>query len=257
MVLATLRSSIDEYARGKRWYWYVPLWLFGIFVCIKLFGFDMFGGLPIVLAIPYSFDFLLHELAHIVTGFLPPLLTASAGSISELMLGIGLVLGGFYWRNYFAVLFCMLWLDLACQSAGTYMADAVPQQVPLVSLGGALSGQDPLHDWNYVFGQLHLLGASDAIGTTLRVIGNGIGLFGLAFAAWIIYKMAASASLDTTQPPSNSSAKRPHLVATVAAPSSPRSIYPEPTQGPFAEHHDPRADHPTTRDRKPTDSRQS
>ena len=243
MVLATFRASLDEYTKDKLWYWHIPLWLFGAYIFIKLLGFNMLVGLPVVLLVPYSFDFVLHEFAHLFTAPLPAVLTASAGSGSELLLGTGLVVGAFYFRNYFASMFCLLWFDLTCQSAGTYMADAIPQRLPLVSLGGALSGQDPIHDWYFVFGKLHMLGASAFIGNSLRFVGHVAGLVGMLFAAWLIYRMAAAASspqAETAQ--SKLPAKPVHSVATIAAPSPNRFIYPEPIRGNLAPHHDPSLD---------------
>lgn len=246
MVLATLKASVNEYAKDKLWYWHIPLWLFGAYIFVKLLGFNMVAGLQTVLLVPYSFDFVLHEFAHLFTAFLPAVLTASAGSISELLLGTGLVVGAFYFRNYFASMFCLLWFDLTCQSAGTYMADAIPQHLPLVSLGGAFSGQDPIHDWHFVFSKLHMLGMSVFIGNSLRFVGHVAGLFGMLFAAWIIYKMAAATSVPhTTTTTPTPLAKPAHTVARIAAPSPNRSIYPEPTQGTLAPHHDPALDSDT------------
>lgn len=202
MSISGFDASVTEYARGKMWYWYLPLWLFGVYVFWQLFVFDMAGQqMPAVLIVPYSFNFVMHELAHIFTAFLPPVLTASAGSGSELLLGAVLVVMAFWQRSYFASLFSALWLALACQSAGQYMADAIPRRIPLVSLGGALSGQDAVHDWHFVFGQLHLLDASYFIGGSLRFIGMLAASLGLLFTAWLLYKMAitpASIPADTT-----------------------------------------------------------
>lgn len=235
---AAFADSVQEYAVGKDWYWYLPLWLFGAYVFVKLVGFNMLVGLPIVLLVPYSFDFMLHEMAHLVTAFLPPVLTASAGSVSELLLGTGLVIGAFWFRNYFAAMFCCLWFDLTAQSAGTYMADAIPRRLPLVSLGGALSGQDPVHDWHFVFGQLHMLGISGFIGNSIRAVGHVVGLFGLLFAAWIIYRIAATAQDQVAhrQPlPAKPAGTVPPIVTTVQG----RPTYPEPTRGLLAKHTEP------------------
>lgn len=193
MSISDFSAHIDEYVIGKTWYWYLPLWLIGLYAYIVLFQFNLVDGqLPFIWLIPYSFDFLLHEMAHIFTAFLPAVMTASAGSISELLLGVGLVTMALWQRSYFASMVCFLWLDLACQSAGQYMADAIPQRLPLVSLGGALSGQDPIHDWHFVFGQLHLLDISVFIGDSIRVFGLVTGFFGVTFAAWLIYKMSCT-----------------------------------------------------------------
>ncbi|HSX15426.1 MAG TPA: hypothetical protein VLF40_01415 [Candidatus Saccharimonadales bacterium] len=236
---ASFKNSVNEYAVGKLWYWYVPLWLFGLYVFVRLLGFNMLSGTAtFVIIVPYSFDFMLHELAHIVTAFLPGVLTAAAGSGSELLLGCGLVFGAFWFRNYFALLFCCLWCDLTFQSAGTYMADAIPQRLPLVSLGGALSGQDPVHDWHYVFGQLHLLGASAFIGNSLRVFGHLVGIFGLVFTVWILYKMAAAAETPAKPATPAPAAHRKPLPNSATWPE-PHSPYPAVTKGPLAERHEP------------------
>ena len=233
MVFAGFRASLDEYAQNKQWYLHIPLLLFGIYIFVKLLGFNMLEGLPFVLLVPYSFDFMLHEFAHIFTAFLPSILTASAGSISELLLGSGLVVGAFYFRNYFASMFCLLWFDLTCQSAGTYMADAIPQRLPLVSLGGALSGQDPVHDWHFVFGKLHMLDMSNFIGNSIRFVGHVAGLLGVVFATWLIYKMAAAASTPKTETVQSGLPVSP-VRAVPAAPRAKKSIYPEPTRGDLA-----------------------
>jgi hypothetical protein len=191
MTISSLNTRVEKYAAGKIWYWYLPLWLFGLYIFYELFQLDMaHQQMPLVLIIPYSADFLLHEWAHIFTAFLPAVMTASAGSLSELGLGTTLVVMAFWQRSYFAALFCLLWLDLACQSAGQYMADAIPQQLQLVSLGAALSGGEAKHDWHFVFGQLHILQASYFIGDSIRIIGDLAGLLGVAFSAWLLYKMS-------------------------------------------------------------------
>lgn len=192
MSISDLNASVEKYAVGKLWYWYLPLWLLGFYMFVELFQFDMTRQqMPFVWIIPYSFNFFMHEWAHIFTAWLPPVLTASAGSGSELLLGTVLIIMAFWQRSYFASMFCFLWFALACQSAGQYMADAVPQRLPLVSLGAALSGSsEAKHDWNFVFGQLHLLDASAFIGNSLRAIGMLAGLFGVLFAAWVLYKIA-------------------------------------------------------------------
>lgn len=199
MALADLRANIDTYAQDKWWQWHIPLWLFGAYVFYKMLGFDLTGPLPFVVAVPHAFDFMLHELAHILTAWLPPVVSAGAGSFSELLLGIALVWGAFTMRNYFASLFCFLWLMLACLSVGAYMADAVPRQIPLVSLGGALAGsENATHDWHFIFGELNMLGASGFIGGIFRVFGILAGLAGLLFSGWIIYKMATAAGSKPT-----------------------------------------------------------
>jgi hypothetical protein len=193
MNFANMRQQVDQYVKGKTWYWYVPVWLLGLYIFVHLLGYDPNQPLPLVIAVGQSFDFFLHEMAHIVTGFLPPILTAAAGSFSELLLGAALVFGAFKTRSYMTSLICCLWFMLACQSAGTYMADARAQRLDLVSLGAMLSGSDEAtHDWHFVFGQLHILGLDTFIGGSVRFIGIVVGLTGLIFSGWVIYMMYQS-----------------------------------------------------------------
>jgi hypothetical protein len=199
MAFSDYQKDITAYACGKKWYWYLPLWCVGGYVFIGLLDFDPNKQLPFLISIAQSFDFMLHEMAHIVTAFLPALLTAAAGSISELLLGATLVIMAWRQRSYFTVLITSLWCMLACQSVGTYMADARQERLQLVSLGGALSGSDKtIHDWNFIFGRLHMLAFDRFIGGCVRAVGVVIGLGGLIFSAWLIYRMAA-----TPQPISN------------------------------------------------------
>jgi hypothetical protein len=199
MTFANPKQNITAYVKGKTWYWYIPLWVLSLYAFVEILQYDPNEPLPLIVAIPQSFDFFLHEMAHIVTAFLPAVLTASAGSLSEILLGTTLIYTAFRTRGYFASVFCFLWFMLACQSAGTYMADARSQKLALVSLGAMLSGSDEtIHDWHFVFGKLHILALDKVIGYSVRSVGVIAGLFGLAFSAWIIYQMAAASG--TPQP---------------------------------------------------------
>lgn len=231
MAFERIRARVHEYAKEKTWYWYIPLWIFGVFIFIKLLSFSLVEPLPTMLAIPHAFDFTLHEFAHVFTAWLPPLFTAAAGSASELILGLLLVFGAFRFRNYFASLFCLLWLMLVCMSVGSYMADALPQQIPLVSLGGALSGSETVtHDWNFIFGELNLLGASGLIGNSLKAVGILAGVFGLLFSAWVMYKMASSAEKKPMTQEDLAALK-----ATASELQPKREIYPKASRGNLAD----------------------
>ena len=242
-MLSEIKSQIDEYVKGKTWYWYVPLWLFGLYVFILLLSFNPNNESSFIIAIPQSFDFFLHEMAHIITAFLPSILTAAAGSLSELLLGVLLVLGAFKSKSYSALLICALWFMLTCQSAGIYMADARAQKLALVSLGGALSGSDKtIHDWNFVFGKLHILSLDTFIGDSVRAVGILVGITSLIFAAWLINKMALAKNEKAL------TTEETQLLTMTAATSgvdtnvshkgkqeSSRSIYPTASRGPLAD----------------------
>jgi hypothetical protein len=159
--------------------WHTLLWLFFAYLFTQILGFNQGNISNPILGGMYFIEFGVHEAGHIVFGFLPPVAVAAAGSLSEIAFTGLLVFATFRAKSYWAAIFAMLWLMLAMNSAGTYMADARAQLLPLIG-----AGPDPIHDWHFVFGQLGWLNADVAIGTTVKVIGDIIGtsalLFGLA-----------------------------------------------------------------------------
>jgi len=239
MAFADTRVEIAKYIAGKKWYKYLPLLLLGIYIFIRLLSYNPNHQNALILSPAVSFDFWLHEIAHIATGFLPAILTASAGTFSELLLGAVLVIGAFKTRSYFAVMICSLWFMLACQSAGIYMADARAQALTLVSIGGELSGNTTvIHDWNFVFGKLHLLSYDKLIGMTLRGLGTIVGLIGITFALYLLFRMArtakSSSSLTAQQnnaTPSTTTVRTEPATGVQAAPTKNNNLYPVPTKG--------------------------
>lgn len=241
-MLTSLHAKLTSYAAGKAWYWYLAPWLFGLYTFIKLLGFELNEQLPFVVAVPHAFNFMLHEMAHILTAFLPALLTAAAGSVSELILGLALIVGAFKTRSYFASMFCFLWFMLSCLSTSSYMADARAQELQLVSLGnGFSSSEGVVHDWNFIFGELGLLKLDTFIAGTMWLIGLLTGLFGLALGVYLMFKMARSPNssmsdeeailLHTTTAASGVTPPPPHHYKQNAS----GSIYPEASKGRLAE----------------------
>jgi hypothetical protein len=235
-MLTELKTNIDEYVKGKVWYWYLPLWAFGAYIFVQLLGFKLGGDMPFVIAVMHSFDFILHEMAHMLTIFLPDIMTAAAGSFSELFLGVLLIWGAFKGKTYFASLFCFLWFMLSCQSTADYMSDARSEQLPLVNFD--VSGAAPIHDWNFVFGKLGLLEQDKLIGGTIGVIGIIAGAIGVILAGWVIYKMIGAPQKEAM------SHKETRLLHETAASvgvtplphkQAPSSLYPTPSKGRLAD----------------------
>ncbi len=229
-----INAAIEDYAASHTWYWYVPVWLFGLYVFIKLLSFSHIH-MPFVIAVPYSFNFFLHEMAHIFASFLPEFFAVAAGSLSELLLGGLLVYGAFKTRTYFASLFCFLWLFLACQSVATYISDARTQQLPLVSLGGGLAGgEEIIHDWNFILGKFNLLEMDNIIAISVRFIGILAGIIGLIFSAWVIYKIATTSDRQKLSAGEAQLLSESSLTA-ISLNKATGDIYPEVKKGPLAE----------------------
>jgi hypothetical protein len=70
------------------------------------------------------------------------------------------------------------------------MADARAQELPLLTVG---SGNDVIHDWNYLFGKLGVLAHDTQIASAMRVIG-WLGMFGIV--AWFVWR-----GLNQSAPP--------------------------------------------------------
>lgn len=235
MAFSARNERLTEYLSNKTWYWYLLPWLFGLYLFTQLLDFQLGGEVHsfIVLAMQ-SVNFFLHEMAHLLTAFLPDLMTAAAGSASELLLGAGLIIGGFWGRTYFASLFGFLWFMLATQATADYMADAAAQQLPLVSFGGG----DPIHDWNFIFQKLGLLEHCELIASITRATGIVAALFGLGFTFYLMIRMYTARQAAASQ--ARLEAVRKELISRPPAdrPDAPflgGDLYPEPTTGRLAE----------------------
>ncbi len=238
-MFAGFKASLETYVQGKTWYWYVPFWLFGLYLFIRLFSFRLGEAAPsFFISVAQSFDFVLHEMAHLLTAFLPSILTAAAGSASELLLGTALIITAFVVRSYFASLFCFLWFMLATQATADYMADARTQDLPLVSFGGG----DPIHDWNYVFSKLGLLEQDTLIAGVVRGIGVLAAVCGLLFSGWLIIRIFRAKSAAESRARMEEIMNKNAEKSPQDRPSKPfvtGDLYPDAKIGSLADHSDP------------------
>lgn len=171
----------------------LPLWVYALgWVCflylfVQILTFKVEASDNLLLT-GFSFiDFGVHEASHIVAAFLPAIFTAAAGSIGEVGFACLILFATLREQAYFAAVFASLWLMLALNSAGRYMADARSQLLPLIGPGETVK-----HDWNYVFGQLGWLPADTFIGNTVRSVGDLIGVVALAAGLYLIYRKIAT-----------------------------------------------------------------
>jgi hypothetical protein len=182
--MSSVAQASPLYKKSKIWL-YAPLWCFFVYLYIQILGWSqdssnlLLGGL-------YFIEFGVHEASHIVTAWLPQIICAAAGSIGEMSFTILIAVAAWREKSYFALSFALLWVMLAMNSAGIYMADARAQKLQLIGLG-----PEPRHDWNFVFGQLGWLDWDTVIGGSVRFVGDVVGLVGLAIGLILIIKMIA------------------------------------------------------------------
>ncbi|HEY8886576.1 MAG TPA: hypothetical protein VIM31_03720 [Candidatus Microsaccharimonas sp.] len=164
-----------------------PLWVYivglGFFVYLffQILGFHADDSHNVFLSGLYFVEFGVHEASHIVTAFLPPIATAAAGSVGEVLFTVLILLATIKGKAYFASVFAGLWVMLAMHNAGIYMADARSQLLPLIGPGETVQ-----HDWHFVFGQLGWLDKDTLIGGTVMTIGVGIGILALLWGLTLI-----------------------------------------------------------------------
>ena len=122
-------------------------------------------------------DLCVHEFGHVATMPLPPLLTAMAGSVAQVLLP--LLLAAVFWFHRgepLSAMVCLAWAGTSAHDAAAYIADAPYERLELI--GGT-------HDWAFALGPegLDAIGAAAAIAGVVR--GAGF-LMVLVATAWCI-----------------------------------------------------------------------
>ena len=131
-----------------------------------------------------------HEGGHLIFGWFGQFVAVAGGTFLQLAAPAMLAIYFVFRRQPQAVAFCVFFLFEQFGPIATYMADARAQELPLLTVG---SGDDVIHDWNYLFGKLGLLAHDTQIASAMRVIG-WIGM--LATVAWFVWH-----GLAQTPPP--------------------------------------------------------
>ena len=80
--------------------------------------------------------------------------------------------------------------SVIAEEVARFLADARAQDLPLLTVG---SGDNVIHDWNYLFGKLGVLAHDTQIASAMRVIG-WLGMLGIV--AWFVWR-----GLHQTAPP--------------------------------------------------------
>jgi hypothetical protein len=122
----------------------------------------------------------IHEGGHLLSRFFGQFLNIAGGTI--LQLGVPLMLAAYFLfqRQVQGTAFCMFFFFEQLLPISVYMADARAQQLPLLTVGDS---SYVIHDWNYVFGKLGVLGHDTQIACVVCAVG-WIGMVGTV--AWMV-----------------------------------------------------------------------
>jgi hypothetical protein len=131
-----------------------------------------------------------HEGGHLIFGWLGEFIAVAGGTFLQLAAPAMLAIYFAFRRQPQGVTFCIFFFFEQFGPIATYMADARAQELPLLTVG---SGDNVIHDWNYLFGKLGVLAHDTQIASAMRVIG-WLGMLGIV--AWFVWR-----GLHQTAPP--------------------------------------------------------
>ena len=113
----------------------------------------------------------LHEVGHAVAGafHLPEVAVVAAGSLFQLLTPIAIGVYFVFHGDWQAISLCLGWLGFATIEMATYMHDAPFGELTLVA--PFASGDDLIHDFEYLFTQWHCLHRACRIGEATAAVG--------------------------------------------------------------------------------------
>lgn len=181
-MVESLLRSIEEWARGRNWPLRVPFVLAFVFLGVELLidssHATIFGGI----------DLGIHEAGHVVFRFGGEMLCAFGGSLLQCLAPILCAVALARLPDWFGVSFCGVWLAVNLYEVARYVADARAMLLPLVTIGGG----DARHDWNFLLGELGLLGSDTLLAGALRVLAFVVLWGSIAASVWLLWKIGRS-----------------------------------------------------------------
>ena len=123
-------------------------------------------------------NLVIHEAGHLFFRPLGEFLMIAGGSLFQVI--VPAVFAGYFFlnRKYFSCALVLFWVGESLLNVSVYAADSVVMQLPL------LGGNDSIHDWNYMFDRLGLLGQTAKIAFAIRALGTLAIVFALCWAVF-------------------------------------------------------------------------
>jgi len=178
----SLRDRVDEWAAGKNWVIRLPLLLYFAWV------FRNHVGNYFYTSFIDGLNLGIHELGHFLWSPLGQDWAIAGGSLTQCL--VPLIAMWMFYRQHdlFAISIGFCWLATNLYGVGTYAADALTQQLTLVSpIGG-----DPQHDWGYLLARWGKMSKARQFGLAFRGAATVSMLIGLLSGAWILWRIRAT-----------------------------------------------------------------
>jgi hypothetical protein len=182
------RDDARAWCAGRNWPWRAALLLFLAWQALIPFrdgeAFHVFRGIT----------FGAHEFGHLFWALSgSEWLAVAGGSLTQLLVPLGAAAVMRYYRDWFGVSACGLWLASSFADLAPYIADARAMDLDLVSF----SEDGAEHDWNYLLGKAGMLHRDLALARFDRFVGFVVLVASVALAVWLLRQMWRSASSRT------------------------------------------------------------
>ena len=128
----------------------------------------------------------IHETGHLVFALCGEQITALGGTLFQLIVPLAFAINFLVRGDRHAASIMVWWAGENCTYIGSYMADAVVQELPLVG-GGE-------HDWGFLFGEWNVLAYSERIGHDVRLIGGAIMFAATVWGGYAAWAFTAQTS---------------------------------------------------------------
>src|SRR5215210_5036131 len=140
-------------------------------------------------------NLLIHEAGHLFFRPLGEFMMIAGGSLFQVIMPAIFV--GYFVRqkNYYSAAMVLFWVGESVLNVSVYAGDSLALQLPL------LGGQDSIHDWNYMLGQLRMLKSTPKIAGFIRFMGTAVIVLAFAGAVKSALKdKPTEENLDFAQP---------------------------------------------------------
>ncbi|HKD81805.1 MAG TPA: hypothetical protein VKH81_19080 [Candidatus Angelobacter sp.] len=134
----------------------------------------------------------IHEGGHLLFGWLGETLGLWGGTLLQLIVPALLVVSFAARQELPGTTFCAFAFFHSLTGVATYMADALRQELPLVTVGAA--GDEAQHDWVRIFSSLGVLAHAIQIGNVTRLIAWAGMLGSVAWFAWRQHRAEGTAA---------------------------------------------------------------
>jgi hypothetical protein len=127
----------------------------------------------------------IHEGGHLLFGYLGSTLGLWGGTLLQLIVPAALAVSFALRRELPGTVFCVFGFFHSLTGVATYMADALRQELPLVTVGAV--ADEAQHDWVRIFSSLGMLPHAIQIGNFTRLVAWAGMLGTVVWFAWIGY----------------------------------------------------------------------